>query len=141
MTQGAAFEKPFSKPGLPINCMAVPPEAVMVKATVVVFVIPPPVAVTVTLAVPVAAAPLAAKLSVELPLPGAAIELGLKVAVTPEGKPEAESEMAELNPPLTVVEIVLPPEAPCAMDKLAGEALTVKLGLATAVTVSDIAVV
>jgi hypothetical protein len=55
---------------------------------------------------------LAEKVRVELPLPGAAIDVGLKLAVTPEGKAEVESEIAELNPPLTVVEIVLLPELP-----------------------------
>ncbi len=61
---------------------------------------------------PVVAVLLAVKVSVELPLPGAAMELGLKLAVTPAGKPDAESEIAELNPPLTVVEMVLLPDAP-----------------------------
>ena len=73
---------------------------------------PPPVAVTVTFMVPVVAVLLAEKVRVELPLPGAAMELGLKVAVTPPGNPDAESETAELKPPLTVVEIVLLPDVP-----------------------------
>ncbi len=74
--------------------------------------IPPPLAVTVTVLVPVVAVLLAEKVSVELPLPGAAMLPGLKLAVTPEGKPEADNEIAELNPPLTEVEIVLVPEPP-----------------------------
>jgi hypothetical protein len=86
--------------------------AVIVRATVVLLVMPPPVALTVTFTVPVAAVLLAESVSVELPLPGAAIVLGLKLAVTPEGKPEMDNEIAELNPPLTVVEIVLAPELP-----------------------------
>src|SRR5262249_19352770 len=61
-------------------------EALMVRATVAVWVTPPPLAVTVTLAGPVVAVPLAVKVSVELPFPGAAIEAGLKFAVTPAGK-------------------------------------------------------
>ena len=78
---------------------------------------------------------LAVKVRVELPLPGAAIEVGLKLAVTPEGRPEADNAIAELKPPLTVVEIVLLPELPWATDKLVGEALKVKLGVAAAFTV------
>lgn len=85
---------------------------------------------------PVAAALLAVKLNVELPLPGAAIELGLKLAVTPEGRPETESEITAFNPPLMVVEIVLLPEPPWATDKLLGEALKVKSGVGAAVMVS-----
>ncbi len=67
--------------------------------------------------------------SVELPEPGAAIDAGLKEAVTPAGSPLAESEIAELKPPETVVEIVLLPEPPCAIEMLAGEALSVKSGV------------
>jgi hypothetical protein len=84
----------------------------MVKDTEAVCVIPPPEAVIVTVEVPVAAVEPAVKVMVELPLPGAAIDVGLKLAVTPLGRPEAESETAELNPPLTLVEIVLLPELP-----------------------------
>ena len=83
-----------------------------VSATVVVCVVPPPVAVTVIFVVPVVAVLLAVNVSVELPLPGAAMEAGLKLAVTPDGKPEADNDMAELKPPLTVVETVLAPEPP-----------------------------
>lgn len=72
----------------------------------------PPVAVIVILAVPVVAVLLAVKVTVELPLPGAAMEVGLKAAVTPVGNPEADSETAELKPPLTVVETVELPELP-----------------------------
>ena len=88
-------------------------------------------AVTVTFAVPVVAVLLAEKVRVELPLPGAAIEAGLKVAVTPEGNPDADNDTAELNPPLTVVEIVLLPELPCTTERLAGEAVMLKSGCVT----------
>ena len=40
---------------------------------------------------------------VELPDPGAGIGLGLKLTVVPFGIPEADSVMALLKPPLTVV--------------------------------------
>ena len=86
---------------------------------------------------PVAAVLLAVNVRVELPLPGAAIELGLKLAVTPAGRPDTESETTALNPPLTVVEIVLLPVPPCAIDKLLGDALRVKSGVAAAVIVSE----
>jgi len=91
--------------------------------------------------VPVVAALLAVNVSVELPLPGAAMEAGLKLAVTPEGKPEAESDTAELNPPLIAVEIVLLAVPPCVTDTLAGEALNVKFGVAAAFTVTATVVV
>src|SRR5947199_378751 len=58
------------------------------------------------------------------------MDVGLKLAVTPEGKAEADSEIAELNPPLTVVEIVVLPELPCVTDKLVGDALKLKSGVA-----------
>src|SRR5579859_1544670 len=109
----------------------------MVSETVVVCVMPPPVAVMVTVEVPVVAVLLAVNVSVELPLPGTAIEVGLKLAVTPDGRPEAERETAELKPPLTVVEIVELPEAPCVTERLTGGALTVKLGVAAALMVSE----
>ena len=85
---------------------------VTVTAIVVVWVTPPPVTVTVTLNVPAAATLLAEIVTVELPLPGAAMELGLKLAVTPDGKPEADRVTAELKPPVMVVETVLLAELP-----------------------------
>jgi hypothetical protein len=78
---------------------------------------------------------------VELPLPGAAMDAGLKLAVTPVGRPEAERETAELKPPLTVVEIVVLPELPWITERLAGDALSVKLGDAAAFTVRATVVV
>ena len=92
---------------------------------------PPPVADIVTFEVPVVAVLLVVNVRLEFPLPGAAMDAGLKLAVTPEGKPEADNETAELNPPLTAVEIVVLPEAPWTIDTLAGEALTLKSGCVT----------
>ncbi len=43
---------------------------------------------------------------VELPAPGAGIVCGLKLTVTPEGRPEADSVMSALNPPLIAVVMV-----------------------------------
>ena len=134
---------PFSNPGLPSICVVVlpPPDALTVRAIVVVWVTLPPVAVTVTFTVPVVAVLLAERVRVELPLPGAAIEAGLKLAVTPAGRPEADKETAELKPPLTVVETVELPEVPWVIDRLAGEALSVKSGVAAELTVRAIVVV
>ncbi len=77
----------------------------------------------------------AVSVSVELPDPGAAIVLGLKLAVAPLGSPDAVSEIALLNPPLTAVVTVLVPELPCTTDTALGDAEIVKSGLAAAVTV------
>ena len=98
-------------------------------------------AVTVTLDVPVVAAAPAEKVSVALPLPGAAIEVGLKLAVTPEGRPEADRETAALKLPLTVVEMLLVPEPPCAIETLEGDALTAKSGVAAEVTLKGMVAV
>lgn len=91
---------------------------------------PPPLAVTVIFVVPAVAALVAVKVKDELPVPDAAIEVGLKVAVTPVGSPEAASEMEELNPPAAVVVIVVFAELPWVTDRLVGEALNVKSGVA-----------
>ena len=90
----------------------------------------PPIAVTVTFVVPATALLLTANVRVELPLPGAAIEVGLKLAVIPAGSPEIDSVIAELKPPLLVVEIVALPVLPWLTDKLAGDVLTLKSGVA-----------
>jgi hypothetical protein len=107
-----------------------------VNDTLVLWVTPPPLAVTVTLDVPVIAVLPTVNVNVELPPPGAAIDAGLKLAVTPVGNPDAESDTAELNPPVTDVEIVVLPEFPCVTERLAGDAATVKLGAAAGLIVS-----
>src|SRR3954449_11893935 len=97
----------------------------------------PPVPVMVIVEVPRAAPADTVKVSVELPEPGAAIEAGLKEAVTPDGRPEAESEMAELKPPETVVETVTLPELPCAMDVEVGAAAMAKSGVVVTVGMTE----
>lgn len=109
---------------------------VTVTGIVAVCVTPPPLAVKVTLVAPVAAVVLAENVTVELPLPGAAIEAGLKLAVTPDGSPDADNDTAELNPSFTAIDTVLLPELPCTTATLPGEALMVKSGAVVAFTVS-----
>ena len=53
---------------------------------------------------------------------------GLKPAVTPEGSPDADRAIAELNPPETVVVMVDLPVLPCATETEVGEVDSVKLG-------------
>src|SRR4051812_28344467 len=97
----------------------------------------PPVPVMVIVAVPTVAVGETVKVSVELPAPGAAIEAGLKEAVTPAGRPEAESEMALLKPPETAVVIVEVPVPPCATETEVGEAEIVKSGVTVVVGVTE----
>jgi hypothetical protein len=59
--------------------------------------------------VPFLAVPETVRVKFDVPEPGALIELGLKLPVTPEGKPVAEREIAELNPPETAVVTVTYP--------------------------------
>jgi hypothetical protein len=61
---------------------------------------------------------------VEVPAP--VIDVGLKLTVTPDGWPEADKEMVELKPPVTVLVIVEVPELPCATETEAGEAERLK---------------
>ena len=61
-----------------------------------------------------------------MPEPGAAIGLGLKLTLVPAGTPEADREIAELKPPLTVVVMVEVPAAPCAVLTELGDAEIVK---------------
>jgi hypothetical protein len=72
--------------------------------------------------------------AVELPEPGAAMEAGLNDALAPAGRPDADSEMAELKEPEIVVEIVEVDEVPCTTESALGAAAIVKsaaLGLKT----------
>src|SRR5437016_5736426 len=129
---GDGLLEPFSKPGLPSNCVVVPPvppDAATVRVTGAVWLMPPPLAVTVTLKVPVVAVLLAENVSVELPLPGATIEVGLKLAVTPVGSPETESDTAELKPPAVALETVVLALPPWLTERLPGEVLNTKSGV------------
>lgn len=116
--------------------MVVPPE-VIVSETVALCEMPPPLALIVMVDVPAAAVLPAVNVRVELPEPGAAIDVGLNAAVTPVGNPVADSETAELKPPETEVETVLDPEPPAATERLVGDALKLKSGVAVEETVSE----
>ena len=100
---------------------------VTVSKTVVVATVLPEVPVTVMLYVPVAVDEATVIVIVEVPAP--VIEVGLKPTVTPEGWPLAVSEMAELNPPVTVLVIVDCPELPCTTVSEAGDAERLKPGV------------
>jgi hypothetical protein len=91
-----------------------PPEPVTVKAMGVLWTSEPEVPVTVTVAVPVVALAAAVSVSVEVALPpaGGVMGLGENAAVTPLGRPEALSVVAELKPFWLVTVIVLVPLVP-----------------------------
>jgi len=63
------------------------------------------------------------------------MDVGLKLAVTPLGSPLADKATAELKPPEIVLVIVEVPELPLRTLIEVGDALSVKLALAGAVTV------
>jgi len=88
--------------------------AFTVSAIVVLLLVDPEVPVIVTVAAPVAAVEEAVSVSVEVTLPFADGVTGLdeNEAVTPLGNPLALSVVAELNPPVLVMVIVLVPLAP-----------------------------
>ena len=62
-------------------------------------------------------------------------------AVTPLGRAEFESVTDPVNPPESVTVIVLLPLVPCFTVRLEGEADSEKLGVAVALTVSEMLVV
>ena len=96
-----------------------------VSETDVVRLRPPPVPVIVTVYVPVAVDAPAANVSVEDPDPLLNVA-GLKVAVTPDGTPEADSATDDANPPELVAVIVVVFMLPWVTLTEAGEAERVK---------------
>lgn len=95
-----------------------------VRARVVVAVRLPEVPVMVTVAVPVVAVAEAVNVMTLVDVVG----LVLNEAVTPLGRPEAESVTLPVNPPTSCTVIVLVPLPPCVMVRLLGESDRVKLG-------------
>lgn len=61
------------------------------------------------------------------------MDVGLKVSVTPPGAPLADKEIAELNPPATLVEIVVEPLFPCKIETDPGDAAIENEGVLLAV--------
>src|SRR5579863_603087 len=100
--------------------------ALTVSATVVVAVRLPDVPVMVTVELPVVAVALAVNVSTLVPVVG----LVPNAAVTPLGRPDAAKVTLPLNPPASVTVMVLEPLLPCVIDRLLGEAESVKLGVA-----------
>ena len=117
--------------------------AFTVSAIVVLWLVDPDVPVIVTVAAPVVAVEDAVSVRVEVALPFAAGVTGLveNDAVTPLGKPLALSVVAELNPPVLVMVIVLVALEPWVTVTDVGDAAMVKLGDAAALTVSAMVVV
>jgi hypothetical protein len=87
-----------------------------VSVTLVACVKPPEMPVTVTVPAYGGAVALAVSVSVLFPVAG----FGLKVAVTPLGNPDAESDTLPVNPFAGVIMIVLVPWLPCARFKALG---------------------
>jgi len=102
--------------------------ALTVSEIVVVCVRLPEVPVMVTVAVPVAAVELAVNVTELVDVVG----LVPKLAVTPEGRPEADRVTLPVNPLDGCTVIVLLPLPPCATVTLVGEAESVKLGVGAA---------
>jgi len=69
------------------------------SVTTCVLVIPPPVAVIVIFAVEAPQLVPLVNVRTLPPFPGAATAAWLSAAVTPEGNPDSENAIAELNPP------------------------------------------
>jgi hypothetical protein len=105
--------------------------AFTVRVTVVLWLKLPDVPVIVTVAVPVVAVPLAVSVKVLLPV----VLAGLKLAVTPEGKPEADRLTLPLKPFTGLTVMVLVPLPPWVTETLVGEADRLKSGVGAAFTV------
>jgi hypothetical protein len=105
-----------------------------VRDTVVVLVKLPEMPVIVIVAFPVVAVLLAVSVSMLVP----EVLTGLNDAVTPEGTPEADSATLPLNPFCgATVTVLVALEPPCVMDKLAGDADSVKVGVGDGGTLTE----
>lgn len=123
---GDGFAEPFSNPPFTRSC-CVPP-ALTVSVIEDERVSPPPVPLTVTGYVPDGVDAPVEIVKTEEPVPGAAIDIGLKLAVAAAGRPIAESEMDESNPPDTDDVTVDVPELPTVSVRSDGSVETAKSG-------------
>ena len=71
--------------------------------------------------------------TVDVPAPGALMVEGVKLAVTPEGRLDADNATAALKPPAAVVLTVEVPLLPLVTDTEVGETETAKLGVVVTV--------
>ena len=109
--------------------------------TLVLWVTPPPVPVTVIVFVPLLAFLETRIVITDDPVPGAGMGFRLKLTVTPLACPDADNEIAALNPFKAVVLMVDVPEPPRATVTEEGKALMLKSGGAGVVTVRETVVV
>jgi hypothetical protein len=109
--------------------LRVKPDVVLgltVSAIVVLAVVLPEVPLMVTVDEPTVAVLLAVNVTTLLPVVG----LVPNAAVTPLGKPEAASVTLPVNPPSSVTETVSVAVLPCITDRLDGDGVSVKPGVA-----------
>lgn len=131
--KGSERTRPDPSPSKLVSKSSETTHLLIVSVTVVVFVKPPPIPVIVMVLVPSEALEVDENVSVDLPVP--VMEVGRKVAVTWAGRPLADKATAELNPPVTVLVIVVLPDLPLRTVSEVGEALRVNPPVTGAVTV------
>ena len=120
--------------------MQLRPPRTTVRLMAALWVVEPDVPVTVTVEVPMVAVADAVRVRVEvaLPLAGGVTDAGAHEAVTPLGRPEAESETAELKPLRLPTVIVLVPPLPWTTLTLPGDAETEKSGVGRAAAAREL---
>lgn len=111
---------------------------ITVRLTVCVCVIPPPTAFTVMVETPATAVVAAVNFKVLVPPPGEAMLTGESVAVTPFGKPLAESVTADLNPAITAVASEIDTLLPAITVAAVAFAAKVNEGLATETATNEL---
>ena len=84
---------------------------------------------------PLLAVELAVIVMFDVPEPGAGMEVGAKLAVTPDGRPDADRAIAESKPPEAAVVIVVLAGLPLVTAKMLGAAEMLKLPVTVEVTV------